>query len=299
VKHRQELLTSFFYSTFHPLDHYSLESIFHGILSQSQVLSDEYILIENLSSLTVDQNKDSKVVLNKFDGEVRSMKVIANQDKAISNSEASSDDEEAEKKAKQDALQSISSISPLIDVQKKIMPWNILPSADDTALNSELEKKRDSKKSELILCAVLIDKIPNIGGLCRTCEVFGANKLLVASNRYLTDPGFKSVSVSAEKWLDIEQVMPIKLARYLEEMKSEGYKVIGVEQTANSQQIGQFKFPEKTLLVLGNEKTGIPVDIIQLVDECVEIPQVGIIRSLNVHISGAIMVWEYCKQHLF
>jgi len=42
---------------------------------------------------------------------------------------------------------------------------------------------------------------------------------------------------------------------------------------------------------------GIPVDIIQLLDECVEIPQLGIIRSLNVHISGAIMVWEYCKQH--
>ena len=44
---------------------------------------------------------------------------------------------------------------------------------------------------------------------------------------------------------------------------------------------------------------GIPVDLIQLLDECIEIPQVGIIRSLNVHISGAIMVWEYCKQHMF
>ena len=44
---------------------------------------------------------------------------------------------------------------------------------------------------------------------------------------------------------------------------------------------------------------GIPVDIIQLMDDCVEIPQVGIIRSLNVHISGSIMIWEYCKQHMF
>ncbi len=43
---------------------------------------------------------------------------------------------------------------------------------------------------------------------------------------------------------------------------------------------------------------GIPVDLIQLVDDCVEIPQQGIIRSLNVHVSGAIIIWEYFKQTL-
>lgn len=31
-------------------------------------------------------------------------------------------------------------------------------------------------------------------------------------------------------------------------------------------------------------------------DICVEIPQLGIIRSLNVHVSGAICIWEYTKQ---
>jgi hypothetical protein len=33
-------------------------------------------------------------------------------------------------------------------------------------------------------------------------------------------------------------------------------------------------------------------------DVCVEIPQQGIIRSLNVHVSGAIMLWEYTRQHM-
>ena len=33
-------------------------------------------------------------------------------------------------------------------------------------------------------------------------------------------------------------------------------------------------------------------------DACVEIPQLGIIRSLNVHVSGALMVWEYTRQQI-
>ncbi len=46
-----------------------------------------------------------------------------------------------------------------------------------------------------------------------------------------------------------------------------------------------------------NEREGIPVEIIHLLDTCVEIPQFGVIRSLNVHVSGAVLVWEYTKQH--
>ena len=52
------------------------------------------------------------------------------------------------------------------------------------------------------------------------------------------------------------------------------------------------------VFVCRNEKEGIPADIIQLLDVCVEIPQQGVIRSLNVHVSGALLVWEYTRQHL-
>jgi len=45
-----------------------------------------------------------------------------------------------------------------------------------------------------------------------------------------------------------------------------------------------------------NEKTGIPLEFLQVLDVCVEIPQCGLIRSLNVHVTGAIFVWEYHKQ---
>lgn len=49
-------------------------------------------------------------------------------------------------------------------------------------------------------------------------------------------------------------------------------------------------------MVLGREKEGIPADIIHMLDACIEIPQLGVVRSLNVHVSGAIALWEYTRQ---
>lgn len=38
---------------------------------------------------------------------------------------------------------------------------------------------------------------------------------------------------------------------------------------------------------------------VQALDCCVEIPQGGVVRSLNVHVSGAIAVYEYTRRHGF
>lgn len=47
------------------------------------------------------------------------------------------------------------------------------------------------------------------------------------------------------------QVKPMDLAGFLQMKQREGYSIIGVEQTANSQSLQSYKFPEKTLLLLG------------------------------------------------
>jgi tRNA G18 (ribose-2'-O)-methylase SpoU len=47
----------------------------------------------------------------------------------------------------------------------------------------------------------------------------------------------------------------------------------------------------------GGRKKAIPVNLIQVLDACMEIPQLGVIRSLNVNVRGAIVVWEYTRQH--
>ena len=187
------------------------------------------------------------------------------------------------------------------DVQKKIMPWKVIP--PDEEMMSEMQQQRmanlqKSSAGNLIVVASLIDKAPNLGGLCRTCEIFGVQTLVLSNTHVIEDVQFKSLSVSAAKWMNIEEVRMYELKAYLASMRHEGYTLVGVEQTANSENLTRYQFPHKSLLLLGHEKEGIPVELIQMLDVCVEIPQVGVIRSLNVHVSGALLVWEYSRQRV-
>lgn len=43
----------------------------------------------------------------------------------------------------------------------------------------------------------------------------------------------------------------MELTDFLQVKKSEGYCIVGVEQTANSRSLQDYQFPEKTLLLLG------------------------------------------------
>lgn len=86
------------------------------------------------------------------------------------------------------------------------------------------------------------------------------------------------------------------LLSWLRKQKERGYSVVGLEQTSSSVPLSELSFPERTVLLLGKEKEGIPVKFLQVVDVCVEIPQLGVIRSLNVHVSASLAIWEYTKQ---
>jgi len=59
--------------------------------------------------------------------------------------------------------------------------------------------------------------------------------------------------------------------------------------------LNEYEFPTKSIILLGKEKEGVPQEYLNILDECIEIPQFGIIRSLNVHVSGALCLWEYTR----
>lgn len=72
----------------------------------------------------------------------------------------------------------------------------------------------------------------------------------------------------------------------------------GVEQATNSVSLQSYSFPQRCVLVLGNEQSGMPAAVLPLLDVCVEIPMLGVTRSLNAHVSGAMVFWQYTQQHL-
>ncbi|KAL5008404.1 hypothetical protein ScPMuIL_013985 [Solemya velum] len=280
IKNVKKLLENFFFQTFHFSRDFTLETIFHTIPKLSSLADDEWIspgVFIKMNSAWANRNHSYIPLYNQSDD---LMHCTAGPWKVRGQvwEERNEDGEE-------------------VDVQKKIMPWRLM--SPDEEIQAELEFSRKCHKQQgLILITSLIDKVPNLGGLCRTSEIFGVSEYVISRLKFTEEKQFQNLSVTAQKWIPITEVPPEKLFEFLQEKKQEGYTLVGVEQTANSVCLTEYKFPVKTLLLLGNEKEGIPVELINVLDVCVEIPQQGVIRSLNVHVSGALLVWEYRRQQL-
>ncbi|XP_035415001.1 probable methyltransferase TARBP1 [Cygnus atratus] len=277
----QRIQDHFFFATFHPLEDYSLETIFYALPRLSEVAEDEWISLCKFDRFT-DIPLPPTFQWYQSRTELLDLKLSDWSQQDMGSNSVETDGQ-----------------TEWTDVQKKIIPWkNSTPSLDLEMVFQDRAAKLGKSNSRLIVVASLIDKPTNLGGLCRTSEIFGASALVVGSLHYIQDKQFQHLSVSAEQWLPLVEVKPSQLVDYLQQKKTEGYTIIGVEQTAKSFDLTEYCFPEKSLLLLGNEHEGIPANLIHHLDVCVEIPQQGIIRSLNVHVSGALLIWEYTRQQV-
>ncbi|GIL53736.1 hypothetical protein Vafri_9175, partial [Volvox africanus] len=153
-----------------------------------------------------------------------------------------------------------------------------------------------SRPTGLVVVASLLENVPNMAGLCRTCESLGCEALVLPSRAVVGSDAFKRQAVTSERWLPLLEVGPRDLPAYLAEMRGRGYWLVGVEQAAGSVPLQAFTFPTRCVLLLGNEQSGVPQHLISGLDACVEIPMLGITRSLNAHVSGAMAVWQYVQQ---
>lgn len=154
-------------------------------------------------------------------------------------------------------------------------------------------------KHPLLVVASLIENPYNLGGLSRASEIFGASALYVRDpQRTLKEKDFTSVSVSSHNHIDILPLPIAEISGWIAEKKSEGWTVVGIEQTDRSVLLGGAgcEFPEKTILVLGSEREGMPASVLGECDLLVEIPQVGVTRSLNVQVAAAVVLFEYGRQ---
>eukprot|EP00742_Colponemidia_sp_Colp-10_P015305 GILJ01017457.1.p1 GENE.GILJ01017457.1~~GILJ01017457.1.p1 ORF type:complete len:813 (+),score=136.00 GILJ01017457.1:727-3165(+) len=180
------------------------------------------------------------------------------------------------------------------NIQRKVQSWwtsEIYNQLHPRALGS-------ASRQQLIIVGSLLDNPVNIAGLCRCGDIFAVERVIVPNKKVFEHPHFVAAARSAELWVPWEEVAPRDLTKYLQEMKLEGFTIVGVEQTADSQSMADFKFPTRAVVVLGSEGKGIPAEVLPYLDVCVEIPQFGLIRSLNVHVTGAIAMYEYSVQHV-
>ena len=132
-----------------------------------------------------------------------------------------------------------------------------------------------------------ISKEFNIGSLLRTAHSAKVKEFFLIGERSFNT----YAAVSSEKWTKINYFKEIN--EFLLHIENTDYNLILVDQEKDSESLFDFNYPENPLFLLGAEKGGLPFYIKTKNYPIVEIPQFGLIHSLNLSCAGSIVIYHY------
>lgn len=168
---------------------------------------------------------------------------------------------------------------------------------EKTVRQEKIKRVIDNRQEGVIVLENIADP-HNAAAVWRTADAFGFQKIyLVYSQESPINPKKigKASSSSANKWLSFKLFKNIE--ECYSELKKEGYKIYATVLDEEAKQISEIKFEEKKVaIVFGNEHRGLSEDAIKGTDVKVYIPMKGMVQSLNISVTAAIMMYEVDRQ---
>ena len=135
----------------------------------------------------------------------------------------------------------------------------------------------------------------NISAVMRTADAVGIQDIFILNNKIPPHRkwGAKSSS-SAAKWLTIHQYT--NADECFAELRKRYKKIYTTHLSTDAVGLYQLNFLESVALIFGNEHSGVSEEIISKADGNFIIPQVGIIKSLNISVACAVTLYEAFRQ---
>ncbi len=135
----------------------------------------------------------------------------------------------------------------------------------------------------------------NISAVMRTCDAVGIQDIYILNTKIPPHEkwGARSSS-SAAKWLSIHQFANTE--ECFQALRKQFDKIYTTHLSTDATGLYQLDLTQKVALVFGNEHGGISEEAIKLSDGNFIIPQVGIIKSLNISVACAVSLYEAFRQ---
>ena len=144
---------------------------------------------------------------------------------------------------------------------------------------------------------VVLDQVQdprNLGAVCRSAEVAGADGVVIPERRAASVTAVAcKASAGAVEHLEIARVRNI--ADFLADAKKEGFWVWGADGTARSAP-WEIDLKGRTAIVMGTEGKGLRPRVAESCDGLIAIPQRGRVESLNVSVAASVLLFEAVRQ---
>ena len=158
----------------------------------------------------------------------------------------------------------------------------------------ELEHIKKTPKRKVIIILDNVRSLHNIGSCFRTCDAFLIEKIYLIG--ISGKPPNKDIertalgSTNSVKWDYAKSIVDLE-----SNLKSNGWKIILVEQTNKSIDLKKFQPnpTDKIAFVFGNEVFGVSDEALEICDDAIEIPQFGTKHSFNISVSLGIVLWDH------
>lgn len=129
----------------------------------------------------------------------------------------------------------------------------------------------------------------NASAIVRHCEAFGVQNIHTIEELCPFLPTL-NIALGTDKWIDIHHHATTREA--LDALRKEGYRIVATTPHHKSCTPETFDVTKgKFALVFGTEKTGVSDEVLAEADEYLQIPMCGMVDSLNVSASAAILIY--------
>ena len=147
----------------------------------------------------------------------------------------------------------------------------------------------------LVLIAHNIRSAYNVGALLRTADSLGISKVYLTGYTPTSDhTRVKKTALGAED--TVETVVETDVVQVIERLRSEGYRIVGLELDERAVSIETYQAPEVCALLIGNEREGIAPSLRTRCDDLVMIEQRGMKESMNVAVATGIAVYQLLRR---
>lgn len=127
----------------------------------------------------------------------------------------------------------------------------------------------------------------NLGTLVRSAEAAGAEAVWIIGRDFYYRPSTKG----SDWWLPVETLA--SPAACLERAEHEGFEIVALQQGPAAQPVWEAEWPERPLIVAGNEGDGLPQPFIDAAALQLELPIFGNIDSLNVAVATSVAMFAF------
>jgi tRNA (guanosine-2'-O-)-methyltransferase len=134
----------------------------------------------------------------------------------------------------------------------------------------------------------------NASAVIRTCDAAGILYLdLISPNPELVVFN-EAITTRTDKWLEIG--VHASATEFLSGLKAKGFEIAVTRLSAEAVLYTSLDYTRPMALVFGSESDGISDEVLALADHVIRIPMVGMVQSLNLSVSVAVVLYEAFRQ---